>query len=182
MAQIEVEDFQITTAIEDKLWSHGLTPERVRSVLNRPWVVTRNRKARAASRILIGRDDQGQCLAIPIVPTDEPGVWRPVTAWRCKPGEAAKLPARRSIMEEPVRYVSIQEPLDDEERELMDPDNWDWEHPIEGVTVGDPGAILPIRFTFAEYQLLFDAARAQGMTSHELIKQLALAAVSAPAR
>ena len=27
-----------------------------------------------------------------------------------------------------IRYESTQEPLDDEERELMDPDNWDWEN------------------------------------------------------
>src|SRR5688500_5491396 len=29
-----------------------------------------------------------------------------------------------SMMNEPIRYESIQEPLDDEERELMKPDNW----------------------------------------------------------
>jgi hypothetical protein len=83
-------------------------------------------------------------------------------------------------MNEPIRYESIQEPLDDEERELMDPDNWDWENPIEGVTVGDPGAILSIRFTFDEYQHLFEAAHAQGLTTHEFIKRVALAAVSTP--
>ena len=43
-------------------------------------------------------------------------------------------------MEGPVRYESLQEPLDDEERELMDPDNWDWDNPIEGVTVGECGS------------------------------------------
>lgn len=83
-------------------------------------------------------------------------------------------------MNEPIRYESIQEPLDDEERELMDPENWDWENPIEGVTVGDPGAILSIRFTFDEYHHLFEAAHAQGLSTHEFIKRIALAAVSAP--
>ncbi|MGH2617838.1 MAG: hypothetical protein ACRDJC_21625 [Thermomicrobiales bacterium] len=78
-------------------------------------------------------------------------------------------------MDKPIRYESIQEPLDDEERELMDPDNWDWENPIEGVTVGDPGAILPIHFTFDEYHHLSEAAHEQGLTTHEFIKQAALA-------
>ena len=83
-------------------------------------------------------------------------------------------------MEKPIRYESLEEPLDDEERELMDPDNWDWDNPIEGVTVGDPGAILSIRFTFDEYDHLFEAAHAQGISTHEFIKRLVLAAVSAP--
>lgn len=78
-------------------------------------------------------------------------------------------------MKEPIRYVSLQEPLDDEERELMDPDNWDWDNPIEGVTVGDPGALLSIRFTFDEYHRLFEVAHAQGLSTHEFIKQAALA-------
>lgn len=83
-------------------------------------------------------------------------------------------------MEKPIRYESLQEPLDDEERELMNPDNWDWDNPIEGVTVGDPGAVLSIRFTFDEYDHLFEAAHAQGLSTHEFIKRLALSAVSAP--
>ena len=78
-------------------------------------------------------------------------------------------------MTEPVRYESIQEPLDDDERELMDPDNWDWDNPIEGVTIGNPGAILVLRFTFEEYDHLFEAAHAQGLSTHEFIKQAALA-------
>ena len=81
---------------------------------------------------------------------------------------------------EPFRYESIQEPLDEEERELMDPENWDWDNPIEGVSVGDPGAILPIHFTFDEHHHLFQAAHAQGLTTHEFIKRNALAAVSTP--
>jgi hypothetical protein len=79
-------------------------------------------------------------------------------------------------MTEPIRYESIQEPLDEEERELMNPDNWDWEHPIEGVTVGNPGLILPIHFTGDEIVLVEPVARAEGLSPHEFIKQAALAA------
>jgi hypothetical protein len=91
MPQIEIEDLAITDAADDKFWSHGLTAKQVRSVLNRRWVAIRNRPERAAPYVLIGRDDQGRCLAIPIVATDDRRIWRPITAWRCKASEAAKL-------------------------------------------------------------------------------------------
>ncbi|MGH2617837.1 MAG: hypothetical protein ACRDJC_21620 [Thermomicrobiales bacterium] len=91
MARIEIGELRITAAADDTFWSHGLTPKQVRSILDRRWVVIRNRPDRAAPYVLIGRDEQGRCLAIPIVPTDDRFVWRPVTAWYCKPSEMAKL-------------------------------------------------------------------------------------------
>jgi hypothetical protein len=78
-------------------------------------------------------------------------------------------------MSEPIRYESIQEPLDDEERELMDPENWDWDTPVEVVVHPNPGAILPIRFTRDEVVRLQRLAHAEGMTTHAFIKQAALA-------
>jgi hypothetical protein len=77
-----------------------------------------------------------------------------------------------------MRYESTQEPLDDEERELMDPDNWDWEHPIEGVTVREPRVTLC--FTREEYIAFWRLADAQGLPTDEFIKRIALAAVSTP--
>ena len=91
MPRIEVVELNFTTAAVDKLWRHGLTPEQARSVLSRRWVATRNRSNRAAPYLLIGRDDQGRCLTMPIVSTDHPLVWRVITGWQCKPSEAAKL-------------------------------------------------------------------------------------------
>lgn len=80
----------------------------------------------------------------------------------------------------PVRYESTQEPLDDEERELMDPDNWDWEHPTEGVTVREPSVTLS--FTREEYMTFWRLADARGLATDEFIKRIALSAVStAPA-
>lgn len=64
-------------------------------------------------------------------------------------------------MEQPLPYPATQAPLDAEESQLMDPDNWDWDNPIEGPTMGDPGAILRIRFTFGEVDALFQAARSR---------------------
>ena len=81
------------------------------------------------------------------------------------------------MMTENVRYESIQEPLDDEERELMNPDNWDWDNQIEVHVVGEPGAILRLRLSFAEYEALFQAARRQGLPTDEFIKAIALKAI-----
>ena len=71
-------------------------------------------------------------------------------------------------------HESIQEPLDDEERELMNPDNWDWDNVIEGVTVSDPRASLTIPLTFDELDAIVEAAHAQGLSTEEFIKRLVL--------
>jgi len=68
-----------------------------------------------------------------------------------------------------------QEPLDEEERILMDPDTWDWESAEEGIPVANAGAILEIRFTRDEVGRLQRLAHAEGMTTHAFIKQAALA-------
>ena len=173
MARIDIAKLDITGAV-DKLWNHGLTADQAHSVLSRPWLVTRNRPNRTAPYLLIGRDEQSRCLTMPIVPTGDPLVWRVITGWYCKPGEVAMLRRRRAIMEQPVRYEPMQAAFTAEEVELMDPDNWDWDNPIEGNTVGDPKAILQIQFAFEEVDALFQAARAQGVTVEDFIRQLAL--------
>lgn len=126
-----------------------------------------------------GRDEQGRCLTMPIVPTDDPLTWRVITGWYCKQSEAAILRRRRTIMERPIRYEPRQEPFDPDEVEHMDPDNWDWDDPLEGVTVGDPRAVLRISFDFDEVDALFQAARARGLTTEELVRQLAVGALHA---
>jgi hypothetical protein len=73
-------------------------------------------------------------------------------------------------------------PLDEDERELMDPRSWDWESAEDGVTVGNPGAIFMLEFSRQEHNELARAAQDAGMTTHEFIKRAALAALSAPTR
>ena len=91
MPRITVDNFVFDDANEEKLWSHRLNREAVLQVLGNRRVITRNRKGRAADYLLIGRDDRGRCITIPILPTHDPSTWRPVTAWFCKPSEAARL-------------------------------------------------------------------------------------------
>jgi hypothetical protein len=82
-------------------------------------------------------------------------------------------------MKNQIRYESIQEPLDDEERELMNPDNWDWDNLIEGVTAGEPQASLTIPLTFDELDAIVEAAHAQGLPTEEFIKRLVLNSLQA---
>jgi hypothetical protein len=91
MSRIEIVELNITTTAVDKLWGYGLRPAQVRSVPSRHWVAARNRTDRAAPYLLIGHDDQGRCLTMPIVLTDDPLVWRVIAGWYCKRSEAAKL-------------------------------------------------------------------------------------------
>jgi hypothetical protein len=177
--RIEIAQLLITGHVVEKLWSHGIVAQHVRAVLRGHHVVGRNRAGRAASHLLIGRDEQGRCLTIPVRPTEDPLVWRVITAWFCKPSELANLRQRRRIMEEPTRYASTQEPLDDEERELMDPDNWDWETPVDVVFAENLGIVMPIEVTFEEYGHLEQRARAEGLTPHEFMKRVALEAAQA---
>lgn len=76
---------------EEKFWEHSITPAQVLSILEQPFLVKRNRKRRRASHLLIGRDEHGRCLAVPVEPTHDPIIWRPVTAWFCKPAEETQL-------------------------------------------------------------------------------------------
>jgi len=82
-------------------------------------------------------------------------------------------------MSKQIRYESIQEPLDDEERELMNPDNWDWDELEKGVTVGEPRASLTIPLTFEELDAIVEAAHGQGLSTEAFIKRVVLGSLHA---
>jgi hypothetical protein len=77
-------------------------------------------------------------------------------------------------MKTEIALSATQEPLDEEERELMDPETWDWENPIETVTVGTPGAVLRVHFSRDEFLALDRIARSAGVGPVELIRQTML--------
>ena len=88
MAWTEIWDLEIPLAVEDHIWErHHITLDQLYAILESSHLVTDNRADRTASHILIGLDDQGRCIAAPILRTDDPRVWRVVTAWYCKKGE-----------------------------------------------------------------------------------------------
>ena len=68
----------------------------------------------------------------------------------------------------------FREPLDDEERELMDPETWDWDAIQELPPVPNPSAVLPVRFSLDEMRRVGHAAEAEGLSIYEYIKQSTL--------
>ena len=85
-------------------------------------------------------------------------------------------------MNEPIRYDSTQEPLDEEERELMNPNNWDWDSAEEGIPVPNAGAVLRVRFAREEFIALARMAREEGVGPVELIRQTMLGRIATDAR
>ena len=85
-------------------------------------------------------------------------------------------------MTEPIRYESLQEPFDDEERELMDPDTWDWESAEVLEPVPNPGAVLQVRFEQGEFRALARLAREEGIGPVEFLRRIALDRIAAASR
>lgn len=87
-----IADFVIDGENTDKAWRHGVRASQLFQVLeNRPAVIV-NRKDRRGLYKVIGRDNGGACITIPIEPTGDPILWRPITAWYSEKWEEAQLP------------------------------------------------------------------------------------------
>jgi hypothetical protein len=95
MMAVRILAFLIDDDNAAKFAAHGISRRQVAQVLDENPIIVTNRKNRRATHIVIGRDWGGQCIAIPVEPTDNPVVWRPVTAWRCKGSEEQSLRRRR---------------------------------------------------------------------------------------
>ena len=91
MSSVTITRFLFDDENEEKFAAHNVSAEQVYQALRNPHIIVSNRKERRARHLLIGRDDGGACLAIPVTPTTDPAIWRPVTAWRCKDRELAVL-------------------------------------------------------------------------------------------
>jgi hypothetical protein len=68
----------------------------------------------------------------------------------------------------------LQEPIDDEERRLLNPDTWDWDALEELPPSPNPGVVLGVRFSLEEMTRVGEAAAAEGQTIYEFIKEGAL--------
>lgn len=91
MSRPEIEAFLVDDVNEEKAARHGVSIHRVTEVLENVHVVVPNRKVRRGLYLIIGRDRGGSAITVPVEPTHEPGVWRPVTAWPSKPHELTLL-------------------------------------------------------------------------------------------
>lgn len=92
MAERPVWDLRVGRDTVAHIWEHGITPEQLFSILERhDFRIFPNRGAGRAAHIMIGLDEHGMCIAIPMDETDEFGTWEVVTAYPCKPGEHVRL-------------------------------------------------------------------------------------------
>ena len=86
---ITIYDFDMSEGAEDHIWRHHITRDQVYEVLEHRWTTIPNRRGRTADYVVIGRDNRGRCIAIPVVPTDDPtiraGPSPPGTANKPKP-------------------------------------------------------------------------------------------------
>ena len=89
-----IELFLIDDQNEDKFSNHGLSSRQVVVVLGNIHVVLKNRRRARGLYLVVDRDNGGACIAIPVEPTHERTLWRPITAWPCKPGERTLLEKR----------------------------------------------------------------------------------------
>jgi hypothetical protein len=88
---IQIYAFLFDDDNEEKFAVHGVRREQVAQIFDDEFRVEPNRKSRRATHLVIGRDWGGACIAVPIEPTYDPYLWRPVTAWPCKASEEARL-------------------------------------------------------------------------------------------
>jgi len=96
VSSIIITEFLIDDANEDEFANHGLSSDDVLQVLENPYIVGRNRRpdVHRATHLLIGRDNGGGPITIPIEPTHIPEWWRPVTAWPSGKWDYAELEKR----------------------------------------------------------------------------------------
>ncbi len=77
---IQIRDWEFDEANVEELASHGVTVDVVDEVAeNRPRF-RRNKKGRAATHQMIGRDNGGRFWVVCVLETG-PGIWRPITGW-----------------------------------------------------------------------------------------------------
>ncbi len=75
-----------------------------------------------------------------------------------------------------ARLESLDAPHDAEERELMNPDAWDWEQPVEGLASSNVKSTFEVSFDRDQVRLLSKAARAANLPVGRYIQQVVLKA------
>jgi uncharacterized DUF497 family protein len=66
---------------EAHIAEHGVTIREVNQMVENRHIILRNRRDGRAPLLLVGRTHGGDVLCVPIEATNDPDVWRPVTAF-----------------------------------------------------------------------------------------------------
>ena len=89
MSSLEIYEFSFDDFNIEEFARHGIRWEQVDQVLDNTFATQRNRKQRRATYLVIGKDNGGRFISLPIEPTHESTLWRPVTAYPSKYSEIA---------------------------------------------------------------------------------------------
>jgi hypothetical protein len=85
--EIVVRDFEWDDENRDHAGRHGLTEAIAHMVLTMRPLFFPNKRGRRAAIMMIGPAIYGEFWTIPIVESDEDGIWRPITGWPSEVGE-----------------------------------------------------------------------------------------------
>lgn len=99
MSSPRIQAFVVDDENEDKFAAHGLSARQVLQVLENTHLIAKNRRRRRGLYLVIGTDNGGACIAVPVEPTYRTTLWRPITAWPCKQHERTILGQRRGYHE-----------------------------------------------------------------------------------
>lgn len=78
MSSPRIEYFLFDEENEKEISAHGLSIYQVFQLLDNVHIIMPNRKQRRGEFPLIGRDNSGICISVPIEPTHKSGLWRPI--------------------------------------------------------------------------------------------------------
>jgi uncharacterized DUF497 family protein len=87
MSSPSIETFLFDDENEEEISAHGLSVNRILQILDNIYITLPNRKRRRGEYLVIGRDNGGTCISVPIESTNTYGLWRPITAWPSKKSE-----------------------------------------------------------------------------------------------
>ena len=87
MSSPEIYEFAFDDINIEEFARHGIRWEQVDQVLDNQFVTQRNRRQRRATYLVIGKDNGGRYISVPIEPTHLATLWRPVTAYPSKYSE-----------------------------------------------------------------------------------------------
>ena len=86
----DIETFLIDAAVEAALEEHGLNEARLIETLDNRLVWFPSGDEVRGDYLVVGVDRRGVHITMPIVPTHEPGLWRPLAAWPSTDEEQAR--------------------------------------------------------------------------------------------
>ncbi|MDO8614993.1 MAG: hypothetical protein Q7T33_04570 [Dehalococcoidia bacterium] len=91
MSTPDIRSFLIDDTNERKFNRNHVYAHQVEQILENRHLVVPNRRNRRGAFLIIGLDHGGKCISVPVEATNDPTIWRPVTAWPSKGYEEAKL-------------------------------------------------------------------------------------------